>query len=258
MQRLQKSATLLPMNRNDIRVLLVQFRDDPVIKQKEFDSFVEYMQLTPEHITVADATTEDLTASMLDSVDALVVAGNGGASVTQADELRYTDGVKAILREAYTRRMPTLAVCFGAQYAALEFGGTVERVESMRETGTYPLTLTEDGQHDPIFDGIPKTFNGQQGHNDSIITLPEGTVRLTESERVPNQAFRFPDRCFYAVQYHPELDEEQLRFRFEYYKHEYADNMEAFQKILDNIQESTDASAILSRFIDLALEELSQ
>ena len=185
---------------------------------------------------------------MLFGFDALVVGGNGSESSN--DDTPYRESVMALLRFAYEQNLPTFAVCYGAQFAAIALGGTVERVEEMREVGTYRLYLTDAAKDDLLFCNLQNTFNGQMGHNDSITILPDGVVRLAYSDRVPNQAFRFRGKPFYAVQFHPELDSEEIRFRFNYYKDYYSHDMEEFQRILNNIQESTDAALLLTRFVD--------
>lgn len=236
------------LTRERVRILLVQFRDDPLIRAKEYDSFVKFMKLDPHQVISWDVTRQPITESLLEGVDALIVAGNGGGSVLGDND--YNEPIKSLLKAAYEKNVPTLAVCYGAQFSALALGGKVERNPDMRETGTYKMYLTQEGRADAIFDGVADTFNGQQGHNDSVTVLPEGAIRLTYSDACPNQAFTFEDKPFYAVQYHPELDEEELRFRFNYYKDYYADNPDEWQAIMDNIQDSREASLILEKFVD--------
>jgi GMP synthase (glutamine-hydrolysing) len=243
--------------RNDIRILLVQFRDDPFIKKQELDSFVRQLRVQPEQITCLDVFNDDMTTDVLAQHDVLIVGGNGAHTLSQQKDLPYSPGVQALLRTAYDKRMPTLGVCFGAQYMAVEFGGTLESIPEMKEVGTYTLTVTPDGSTDPLFAGMDSTFSAQEGHNDSVTALPDGMVRLASSERVQNQAFRFPDRLFYGVQYHPELAKEQFMDRLNYYKEKYVDNADEMSRLLDTIGDSHEAGEQLSRFIDLALEELS-
>ncbi len=247
----------IPKKQSVARILLLQFRDDATIKQTEYDSFVEYLGLTPEQVVSHDVLAEAPQTDILSGFDAVVVAGNGSESSN--DDTSYKRAVLELLRFTYDNDIPTFAVCYGAQFAALAFGGKVERVEEMRETGTYPMYLTPEAANDPLFKEMNTPFNGQMGHNDSITELPEGVVRLSYSDRVPNQAFRFKGKPFYAVQFHPELGEEEIRSRFHYYKDYYADDMEEFNAILDNIQESTDASKLLKLFVDrIVLEPMAE
>ena len=232
-------------NKNQLfpSVLLLQFRSDPIIRKNEYDSFVRYLGLNSNQLTSFDVLTKPLNLSLLDGVDALVIAGNGSESSN--DDLYYKTDLMALLRSAYDRGLPTLAVCYGAQFSALEFGGDVQRVKEMSEVGTYPIHLTEAAAEDVIFKELDTTFNGQMGHNDSITRLPDGAVRLAYSDRVPNQAFRFLGKPYYAVQFHPELDADEMRARLHYYKDHYAHSPEEYQGMLDRIQSSTDASALL-------------
>lgn len=233
------------------KILLIQFRDDETIHQMEYDSFVAYSNLEEEQLVQLHARDELPTPEHLKDYDGLIVAGNGDARM--ADARPWNEPVKKLIRYAYENNFPTLTICYGAQYTAIELGGKVEDRKEMTESGTYTTTLTEAGQQDPLFSHISSQFKAQQGHNDSITELPEGATLLAYSERAPIQAFTFPNKPFYAVQFHPELDAHQLRFRFDYYKEHYAGDMKEFQDILDRIEESTEAAALLHRFVDMVV-----
>jgi GMP synthase (glutamine-hydrolysing) len=81
-------------------------------------------------------------------------------------------------------------------------GAAVTRAERA-EVGLLPITLTLEGQADPLlarFDGQPVL----QWHYDTF-ALPTGAVRLATSAACANQAFRLGERVW-AVQFHPECD----------------------------------------------------
>lgn len=230
--------------------LLIQYRTDAILRQMEYDAFAAYLGLEPEQLTALDARETLPTSEHLQGHTGLIVGGNGDALIS--DDRPWNEATKKLLRYTYNYNIPTLAVCYGAQYAAVEFGGVVETRKDMSESGTYTVTLTEAAAHDPLFAHINSQFKAQQGHNDSITQLPAGAELLAYSERAPVQAFHFPGKPFYAVQFHPELDAQHIRFRFEYYKDHYANDTKEFQDILNRIEESTEASAILQRFTDYA------
>lgn len=239
------------------KILLIQFRDDELLTQMEYDSFVAYLGLEPEQVTQLHARNELPTPEHLAGHDALIVGGNGDALV--GDDRPWNEPTKKLLRYAYDNNIPTIAVCYGAQYTAQEFAAdgignnAVQGIKEMKESGTYLVQLTEEGEKDSLFSHISSEFKAQQGHNDSIVHLPPTAVLLASSKNCPVQAFRFPDKPFYAVQFHPELDAQQIRFRFNYYKEHYAGDMKEFQAILERIEESTESSALLSRFVELVV-----
>jgi GMP synthase (glutamine-hydrolysing) len=80
------------------------------------------------------------------------------------------------------------------------------------------VSLTEAGRADPLFAGLPDTFEAFVGHKEAIRDLPPGAVHLASSPACPVQAFRVR-RNVYATQFHPELDVEGLCTRIEVYKH---------------------------------------
>ncbi len=56
-----------------------------------------------------------------------------------------------------TRGVPVLGVCLGAQLLAKGLGVSVKPGPRM-ELGPMPITVTQEGQGDPVFSTFPKTF----------------------------------------------------------------------------------------------------
>ncbi len=101
-------------------------------------------------------------------------------------------------------KLPVLGVCYGAQLAAKNFGGKVEK-SNKREYGRAMLTLTKE---DRLFQGVSTTSQAWMSHADSIVELPENFEILATTESIPVAAFKktttdtFP---LYALQFHPEV-----------------------------------------------------
>jgi GMP synthase (glutamine-hydrolysing) len=108
------------------------------------------------------------------------------------------------LVEAAARGVPVLAVCFGHQLVAAALGAAVRRSPRGRELGTVSCTLTPAGLADPLFAGVPRTFEVQATHEDEVAAAPPGAVVLAGSAHSAIQAFRVGERLW-AVQFHPEL-----------------------------------------------------
>jgi GMP synthase (glutamine-hydrolysing) len=113
---------------------------------------------------------------------------------------------EAWLRDVVGRGTPTFGICFGHQILAQALGGRVIRNPRGREIGTVRIERRLD---DPIFDGIPSSFEANVTHVDTVAALPEGAVCLARSEKDDHQAIRFTRTC-YGVQFHPEIDAEIL------------------------------------------------
>ena len=74
-----------------------------------------------------------------------------------------------------------------------------------REVGWGPVTLTEDGQDDPVFGEQPATTNVFHMHGDTY-ELPADGKHLARSAAYEQQAFRWGE-VVYGVQYHLEFTE---------------------------------------------------
>ena len=128
-----------------------------------------------------------------DSVKGVILSGSP-CSVTAPDapqvDLR---GIKG--------RLPLLGICYGAQYLAHHYGGSVESAGS-REYGRAELEVK---QRDPLFDGVPPTSQVWMSHGDTITALPDNSTVLASTRSVVNAAYRIYGEKTYAVQFHPEV-----------------------------------------------------
>ncbi|MFC1639039.1 type 1 glutamine amidotransferase [Patescibacteria group bacterium] len=157
----------------------------------------------------------------------------------------------ATVEAALERRLPTLAICFGAQLLADLLGGEVVRDFDSRERGTYDLTRTADAAGDPLFAHLPVTFAAQCSHQDRITSLPDGATVLAESSLCPVQAFVLPDGV-YAVQFHPERSRADFQLQYEAKVADYAAQGKKVN-MLSPLRESPEAESIVRRFAELYL-----
>jgi GMP synthase (glutamine-hydrolysing) len=114
---------------------------------------------------------------------------------------------EAWLREVVALGTPTFGICFGHQLLAQALGGEVQKNPRGREIGTVTIERTSS---DPIFEGLPVTFEANVTHVDSVVRLPRGAQSLARSPLDDYQAIRFSETC-YGVQFHPEIDAEVMR-----------------------------------------------
>src|SRR5690606_19460060 len=97
---------------------------------------------------------------------------------------------------------PLLAVCYGAQYLAHFYGGSVEP-SNIREYGRAKLSKIKPGE--VFFKDIPENTSVWMSHSDTITQLPENGVRLASTDDVLNAAYRIEGKDTYAIQFHPEV-----------------------------------------------------
>jgi GMP synthase (glutamine-hydrolysing) len=98
-----------------------------------------------------------------------------------------------------------LAVCYGAQRMALEFGGTVESSEK-REFGD--TTIKVPAPH-VLFKEIPLCHTVWMSHSDRISTVPAHWQVLATTEAGVIAAIT-DNRNYFAVQFHPEADHSEF------------------------------------------------
>ena len=134
----------------------------------------------------------------------IVVTGSA-ASANDADA--WVARSEDFLKRATDAGVPLYGVCFGHQHLARTFGGRVEQSSSGWELGTVGVTLTEEGQHDPLFAGVPDTFPAQQSHGEIVAELPAGARTLAHNPQTACQAFALGD-AIWGAQFHPEFTPE--------------------------------------------------
>ena len=99
--------------------------------------------------------------------------------------------------------VPVLGICYGCQLMAYTLGGTVASSEETRE---YGKTLTEYQTESLLFTGLPKEAISWMSHTDYIQKLPEGFSITAHSAGCPVAAMEYPEKKFYGVQFHPEVN----------------------------------------------------
>lgn len=138
----------------------------------------------------------------LQSLAGLIVLG-GPMSAYRDEEFPTRRAELALLASAVTARLPVLGVCLGAQLLAEATGG-VSRPGSVPEVGWGQIQQTEQAGTDTLFGGLPTAFDVLHWHADTYHP-PPGAVRLAESDRYPEQAFRLGPAAW-GLQFHVELD----------------------------------------------------
>jgi len=135
------------------------------------------------------------------SVAGVVVTGS---HAMVSDRAPWSEQLGQWLLRCVEARVPVLGICFGHQLLAHALGGVVGYRADGRELGTIMVHQLEVGQSDPLFQHMPQVFPAHVVHEQSVLALPPGAVRLAWSSQEPCQAFRFGD-CAWGVQFHPEF-----------------------------------------------------
>lgn len=244
----------MPKQRQHLKILLMQIRDDEVTRLEELDEFIRFGQLQPEQIDVLDVFKRpEFESDCLEGYDALFVGGSSDASVTQPDRYPFVESAKRLLADCLVRNIPVFASCFGFQAAVEALGGKVIVDKENMEMGTYPLWLTEAAQSDVLLHDVPNGFWAVSGHKERAVTMPETAILLAFSDRCPYHAFKMPDKPFYGFQFHPEVDAADLTTRITRYKARYLEGDDHLTQVLQNLQDTAIANQLIAKFVDRLL-----
>ena len=137
--------------------------------------------------------------SILDFDPNGIILSGGPASVTDIDTPRAPD-------EIFDMDLPILGICYGQQTMVEQMGGKVAGSEE-KEFGRAIVTVTDDCE---LFHGVWDVGNEEQvwmSHGDRVEMLPDGFRIVGTSENAPYAAIAHDEKKFYAVQFHPEVDQ---------------------------------------------------
>lgn len=159
-----------------------------------------------ELVTVRPHAGEPL-PDRLEGYAALVVLGGQQHAYPDPDQIgaEWLPGCESLLRHAVRHRVPTLAICLGAQLLATAHGGEVAPAGAGPEIGPALVARRDAAGDDPLFARVPFTPDVIAWHHDEITELPAGAVLLAASTHYPHQAFRIGPAAW-GLQFHIEPD----------------------------------------------------
>ncbi|MBL1235175.1 MAG: type 1 glutamine amidotransferase [Rhodobiaceae bacterium] len=167
----------------------------------------------------ADASTTLPTGAVLADYDAVLWTGS---SLTIYHTTPEVTRQVELARAVYKAGVPSFGSCWALQMAALAAGGSCRLNPKGREFGVArKISLTDAGKAHPLYRGKSACFDGLTSHFDDVATLPQNTPILANNSVTEVQAAAVDQNgtSFWAVQYHPEYDLNEVagltRFRAE-------------------------------------------
>src|SRR6266851_1515529 len=122
-------------------------------------------------------------------------------------------GVFYVIR---TAPQPILGVCGGQQQMALAFGAPVDLIERLAPGEGYEGAFRERGycevelsSESPLFEGLPQKLTVWESHYDEVKELPPDFIRTANNQVSDIQAMQHTSLPLFAVQFHPELFDEE-------------------------------------------------
>ncbi|MCM8784895.1 MAG: type 1 glutamine amidotransferase [Candidatus Omnitrophica bacterium] len=142
----------------------------------------------------------------IENIDFIFLLG-GSMNVYQEKEYPFLKEEVKFIKKVNKIDIPFLGICLGAQILAKTFNGKVN-LNICNEIGFFEVELTEKGEKDKIFKGIPKTFPCYQYHNDCFEVPKEG-ILLVKDREGKHQGFKI-GKNLYGFQFHIEFDEKLI------------------------------------------------
>jgi GMP synthase (glutamine-hydrolysing) len=131
----------------------------------------------------------------------LRLAGVRGIILAGSPWSVYDDGAPVPDKAVYTLGIPILGICYGAQRMTHDHGGLVATLAD-REYGKRPVKVTDA---DPLFAGVPASFQSWMSHGDSIERLAAGFRVLATTDNGIPAAIVHESLPLRGVQFHPEV-----------------------------------------------------
>jgi GMP synthase (glutamine-hydrolysing) len=201
--------------------LLLSIRGEQAAADNEYESFLRFTGLDEPDLPMVNLAAQELPKVDLDDWSGILLGGgpwnaSDPAETKPEGQLLAEPAIAALLDDVVSRDFPFLGACYGIGTLGLHQGGHVDR-SWPEPVGPLTVTVTPEGEADPLFAGVPRDFAAYGGHKEAMVSLPPGAVRLATSAACPVQAFRVGHNV-YATQFHPELDYEGICTRIEVYK----------------------------------------
>ncbi|MGI9307940.1 MAG: glutamine-hydrolyzing GMP synthase [Gammaproteobacteria bacterium] len=130
-----------------------------------------------------------------------IILSGGPESVTLSEPPRAAE-------EIFSMGVPVLGICYGMQAMAAQLGGQVEP-SSEREFG---YAMVSHIAPSVLLDGLGdarrekgNALHAWMSHGDRVAELPPGFKAIASTDNAPLAAMADEERCFYGLQFHPEV-----------------------------------------------------
>jgi GMP synthase (glutamine-hydrolysing) len=237
-------------------VLILQLRPEDITSDSEYGCILKYGHL-PENRVHRIRIENTGIPTDLNALDyaAIIVGGSPfdiSTPVTDksAIQKRIEADFSRLFDQVIPEDIPFLGCCSGSGLLGSYLGANLSRKYG-EPVGCATVTITAEGQADPLLEGFPDQITVLLGHKEACDAVPGGAVLLISGEDCPVQMFRVGNNV-YATQFHPEGDPDEFCLRIDAYKnHGYFEPEETARLKLAVRQKPTpQAQDILRRFVN--------
>ncbi len=121
----------------------------------------------------------------------------------------YAENAPQATAELFELNIPILGICYGMQWIAQHFGGTVQKSAKHE----YGYAQVRAHGHTPLLNDIQDNINELghglldvwMSHGDQVSTLPESFIRMNSTPNCPIAGMANVAAQIYAIQFHPEV-----------------------------------------------------
>lgn len=202
-----------------MKILFVDILTDDVALRKSIERSVyagrtysdqcrRALGLSPQEWGYVDATSCAFPNPSI--FDAVIIGGSTENPVKQKEDKPWMKKTFSFIRKVKRANIPLLGFCGGLQFTARALGAQVIYNPQGRRIGTQTVTLTAQGNSDPLFTGLPKTFRVAATHRCILKKPLSGWKVLAISALSPNDAIAVGANIR-LLQFHPEMSLKNIR-----------------------------------------------
>ena len=236
------------------KILILQMRPENVTADSEFEAILRVGEIDRELVHRIRVEQHEKININLNNYSSIIAGGSPfDVSCPNHKKSDVQKQIESFFNHLFDQVIaidfPFLGACSGNGLLG-SYCGTIISSKYSESVGSVTVTVTEEGEKDPLLIGLPKEFPAFVGHKEACDTVPQSAVLLVSSIPCPVQMFRIK-KNIYATQFHPEADVEEIILRINTYKNHGYFPPEKADELISAIKgiETPAAKEILRRFV---------
>ncbi len=231
----------------------------PIAIIKTGSSFPEMVRIFQdfEHWIIRYSKAEDNTFNVIHAAEGetlprverlsgVIITGSH-AMVT--DEDPWSTAISRWIPGLIDNQIPLLGICYGHQLMARAMRGKAGYHPGGIEIGTTAITLTSEGENDPLIGMLPRIFKAHVIHSQTVTEPQPGAVILARNSFESCHAMRVGSAAW-GVQFHPEFSEDIMKSYIKALPGEVADSGQDSEALLASVTKTKESNRLIASFID--------